>query len=231
MATCSNQTKASRQAIKCVVVGDSAVGKTCLIISYTTNTFPGEYIPTVFDVFSANVEVDGRPIDLKIWDTAGLDEYVRLRPLSYPETDVFLICFSLISPSSFENIRKKWHNEISYHCPTSPVILVGTRFDIRDDEEKIRKRKEEGIVPITHQQAQALAEEICAVKYIECSALTQDGLNAVFEEAIRAVPISIPPSDIEKDPSESTDFDASSNACHHSPGQSDLDDTIANIGL
>ncbi|KAL1784341.1 rho-related GTP-binding [Sigmodon hispidus] len=175
------------QSIKCVVVGDGAVGKTCLLICYTTNAFPKEYIPTVFDNYSAQSAVDGRTVNLNLWDTVGQEEYDRLRTLSYPQTNVFVICFSIASPPSYENVRHKWHPEVCHHCPDVPILLVGTKKDLRAQPDTLRRLKEQGQAPITPQQGQALAKQIHAVRYLECSALQQDGVKEVFAEAVRAV--------------------------------------------
>lgn len=173
------------QNVKCVVVGDGAVGKTSLLISYTENRFPVDYVPTVFDNFTTGVEVDNKLINFALWDTAGQEEYSRLRALSYPETDVFLLCFSVITPSSFDNVKSKWYPEISHHCPDAKTMLVGTKIDLREDQETRENLKGEKLP--TPEMGHALAQQIGAVAYLECSALTQEGLRRVFEEAIRAV--------------------------------------------
>lgn len=167
-------------------MGDGAVGKTCQLISYTTNAFPGEYIPTVFDAYTANVMVDGTPASVSLWDTAGQEDYDRLRPLTYPGTDVFLVAFSVVSPASFENVKAKWLPETQHHCPNVPIVLVGNKIDLRDDSDTIERLKQRGLFPITSERGTEMAREIGAVKYVECSALTQQGLKAVFDEAIRA---------------------------------------------
>lgn len=129
--------------------------------------------------------VDGKPISLGLWDTAGQEDYDRLRPLSYPQTDVFLICFSIVSPPSFDNVKAKWFPEIEHHAPNVPIILVGTKLDLRDDKNTTDALRSKRMEPVSFQQALAVAKEIKAHKYLECSALTQRNLKSVFDEAIR----------------------------------------------
>ncbi|KAL0343080.1 UNVERIFIED_CONTAM: Rac-like GTP-binding protein ARAC1 [Sesamum angustifolium] len=133
--------------IKCVTVGDGAVGKTCLLISYTSNTFPTDYVPTVFDNFSANVVVNGRTVNLGLWDTAGQEDYNRLRPLSYRGADVFILAFLSLArpamkmfPRSFFCLMKcllifQWIPELKHYAPGVPIVLVGTKLDLRDDKQ------------------------------------------------------------------------------------------------
>lgn len=124
--------------------------------------------------------VDGKPISLGLWDTAGQEDYDRLRPLSYPQTDVFLVCFSIVSPPSFDNVLSKvswaanvfrakadmmkWYPEISHHAPEVPIILVGTKLDLRDDPKTIQGLREKRMSPITYPQGIARQKEIHAVK-------------------------------------------------------------------
>lgn len=162
------------QNIKVVAVGDPCVGKTSLLISYTTNTFPGEYVPTVFDNYSCNLMVNGKVVHLDIWDTAGQEDYSRLLPLSFPGTDCFLIMFSIASRTSFKNVKSNWILQLNHHCPDTPIVLVGTKADLSDNNPNA----------ITKEEGDQLAKEINAVGYIPCSAITQDGLKDVFQLAV-----------------------------------------------
>lgn len=173
--------------IKCVVVGDGSVGKTCLLISYTSNTFSKEYIPTVFDNYTADVIVDGKLAHLGLWDTAGQADYDRLRPLSYRDTDVFLLCFSVVSPASFENVMDKWYLEIKHYAPGVPIILVGTKKDLRDEPDTLQELKAQGLKPVDVKDAKKLAQDIGARCYIECSAVTRANVKEIFDEGVRAV--------------------------------------------
>jgi len=174
--------------IKVMVLGDGNVGKTCLLISYTTNSFPNEYVPTIFDNYNANAIVDGVPVNLGLWDTAGSDAYDSLRPLSYTGTDVFIICFSIFSPSSFENVIKKWVPEIKNNMDNKPpIVLVGTKIDLRSKPAAVEALRNTGEEPISTEMGEQMQQEIGAYKYLECSALTQENLSTVFEEAARVV--------------------------------------------
>ena len=166
------------QTLKCVVIGDGAVGKTCLLISYTTNQFPADYVPTVFDNYAVTVMIGDEPYTLGLFDTAGQEDYDRLRPLSYPSTDVFLVCFSVISPPSFENVKEKWFPEVHHHCPGVPCLIVGTQIDLRDDKVIIEKLQRQRLRPITPEQGERLTRELRAVKL--CSFAQTHCDNVVF---------------------------------------------------
>ncbi|KAL4091085.1 hypothetical protein QTP88_025825 [Uroleucon formosanum] len=117
---------------KVVIVGDGESGKTCLLRVFFEDIFPDVYVPTVFDYYSTVIEVEGKKVALDLWDTAGQEDYDRLRPLSYGGADVVIICYSIDTPKSLINVIDKWVPEVRYFCKEVPVILVGNKTDLRD---------------------------------------------------------------------------------------------------
>jgi small GTP-binding protein len=158
-----------------------------MMMSYTTNSFPTDYIPTIFDNYSANMMCDDKIVNLSLWDTAGQEDYDRLRPLSYPQTDVFMVCASVISPSSFENVANKWIPEIKHYAPDAQIVLVGTKIDLRDNRDLIERLSERGLRPVSTSDGAAVAKSIGAVKYVEASALSMVGVAEAFDAIVRSV--------------------------------------------
>ena len=212
---------------KLVIVGDSACGKTCLLIVISRDQFPEVYVPTVFDT-ATDIEVDAKQVELTLWDTAGQEDffchgslqkgaknglnrcssvawgdgtpsagdgvlddvgvldYDRLRLLSYPDTDVILMCFSIDSPDSLKNIPEKWTPEVKHFCPNVPIILVGNKKDLRYDSYTIKELGKIKQEPVKQDDGRAMAEKINAVCYMECSAKIKEGVKEVFEVATTA---------------------------------------------
>uniref|UniRef100_A0A8C2SIX0 Ras homolog family member A n=1 Tax=Capra hircus TaxID=9925 RepID=A0A8C2SIX0_CAPHI len=125
-------------------------------------------------------------VELALWDTAGQEDYDRLRPLFYPDTDVILMCFSIDSPDSLENIPEKWTPEVKHFCPNVPIILVGNKKDLRNDEHTRRELAKMKQEPVKPEEGRDMANRIGAFGYMECSAKTKDGVREVFEMATRA---------------------------------------------
>eukprot|EP00475_Leptophrys_vorax_P010791 TRINITY_DN1735_c0_g1_i1.p1 TRINITY_DN1735_c0_g1~~TRINITY_DN1735_c0_g1_i1.p1 ORF type:complete len:193 (-),score=42.93 TRINITY_DN1735_c0_g1_i1:52-630(-) len=174
-------------SIKCVVTGDGTCGKTCMLVSYVSNAFPTEYVPTVFNNYTKNLLVNGKPIKLGLWDTAGQDDYDRLRPLSYNAANIVLICFAIDSIDSYNNVKNKWVAEAQQYAPQAKYLIVGTKSDLRSQPPVTYDQYGYAyeVQLIEKDQGQALAVQTGAAAYLECSALTQEGLKKVFDVAVQ----------------------------------------------
>jgi small GTP-binding protein len=170
--------------VKIVAVGDGMVGKTCMLMSYTTDTFPNGYVPTIFDNYQAMIMHANKPFSVSFWDTAGQEDYDRLRPLSYPNTDVFLVCYSVVSQSSFNNISERWIPELLHFCPKASIVVVGTKADVRKDEALLAKLERRGEKLVDFEVAKTTMLAAGAKAVLECSAKTQRNLAEVVATAI-----------------------------------------------
>ena len=165
-------------------------GKTCLLIAFATGEFPTEYVPTVFENYSAKMKINDKAVFLHLWDTAGQEDYDRLRPLSYPDSDIVLLCFSTTSKNSYDSVQEKWNPEIKHYLPNTPVILVGTKVDLRDA--KLEDKNAEKTEYVSHSEGVQLQNEIGALRYMEVSAKTAceeggGGLQDIFLECVKTV--------------------------------------------
>ncbi|KAI9892404.1 MAG: Rho GTPase [Vezdaea aestivalis] len=176
---------------KLVIIGDGACGKTSLLSVFTLGYFPTHYVPTVFENYVTDCRVDGKSVQLALWDTAGQEDYERLRPLAYAKAHVILIGFSIDTPDSLENVQHKWHEEAQERCPSIPILLVGLKKDLRIDPVAIEEMRRRSMNFVSTKDAQDIATQIGARKYLECSSLTGEGVDDVFEAATRAALLAI----------------------------------------
>ncbi|ORX62140.1 hypothetical protein DM01DRAFT_1315510 [Hesseltinella vesiculosa] len=167
---------------KLVVVGDGSIGKSSILNVFTKGVFPQVYEPTVFENYVHEMNVDGQQLELSLWDTAGQEEFDRLRTLSYADTHVVMMCYAVDSRDSLENITNRWLEEVVDHCVHAKIVLVALKCDLRDDEDSVKKMKSP---PVMYEEGLTVARSINAVRYLECSAKHNRGIREVFDQAGR----------------------------------------------
>lgn len=174
---CGSEPRAKQRKI--VILGDGACGKTSLLNVFTRGYFPKVYEPTVFENYTHDIFLDGQPVQLSLWDTAGQEEFDKLRALSYADTHCLVLCFGIDNSDSLANVRTRWLAEILDHCEGVPLVLVALKADLRQDQSTNASRL------VSYEEGVEVAKEIGALRYLECSAMTNRGVKEVFTEAAR----------------------------------------------
>lgn len=184
-------------------MGDGACGKTSLLNVFTRGYFPQVYEPTVFENYVHDIFIDGQSVQLSLWDTAGQEEFDRLRSLSYSDTHCIMLCFSIDSPDSLENVQTRWVGEIADNCEGVKLVLVALKCDLRSNEDtdvdQPPNQEDDSFNPysqsqnpyqqsrrlISYEEGLAVAKKVGALRYLECSAKKNRGVNEAFSEAAR----------------------------------------------
>ncbi|TID29288.1 hypothetical protein CANINC_002084 [Pichia inconspicua] len=194
MPLCGSPPKAVQRKI--VILGDGACGKTSLLNVFTRGYFPKVYEPTVFENYIHDIFIDGQQVQLSLWDTAGQEEFDKLRSLSYSDTHCIILCFSIDSPDSLENVKNKWVGEILEHCEGVKLILVALKADLRQSDMS-NPDQDTGLGTsaynndgqlkklVSYEEGVHVAKQIGALRYLECSAMKNRGVKEVFTEAAR----------------------------------------------
>lgn len=172
---------AQLDGIKTVLVGDGATGKTCLCRTFAHGYPCMEYIPTVFDNYTIKLNLPEEPVTLNIFDTAGQEDYDRLRPLSYPETDVMIVNFSIANENTLYNVVEKWYPEVEHHIREVQIVLAGLQSDARDSKKAREELQARSRKPVSYTRGVEIAKEIGASAYVECSSLNNQGVVQLFQ--------------------------------------------------
>lgn len=182
--------------LKIVMSGDGSCGKTSCLNVFTKGFFPDVYEPTIFENYVHEIYVDGKQITLSLWDTAGQEEYENIRSLSYSDSNVILLCYSIDSKDSLENIESKWKEEVEvYGEKSADIVLMALKCDLRQLENKNNNIVNPNTIRnsstniknkyITYEEGLQVAKNIGAVRYLECSAKLNKGVNEAFTEVSR----------------------------------------------
>lgn len=166
---------------KFVIIGDGAVGKTSLLMTFINKGFPDKYEPTIMDQYNVDLPFQDETMKLSIWDTAGQENFGELRNLSYPDVDLFIVCYSCVGRASFNNIKPMWLEEVKKN--SALFVLVGTKSDLIN-----QIKEEEGEHSIVHKtEAETLLKSIEGKGSFQCSALMNQGVQDVFKRSVKFV--------------------------------------------
>nr|XP_057940973.1 rho family GTPase 1b isoform X2 [Doryrhamphus excisus] len=169
---------------KLVLVGDVQCGKTAMLQVLAKDCYPETYMPTVFENYTACLELEEQRVELSLWDTSGSSYYDNVRPLCYSNSDAVLLCFDISRPDAVDSSLKKWKAEILDFCPTTRILLIGCKIDLRTDVCTLMELSNQKQSPVTYEQGAALAKQLGVESYLECSAFTSEkSIHSVFRTA------------------------------------------------
>lgn len=173
--------------INIAILGLPNVGKTCMLLSYVEGQCPDEYVPSIVDVSDMRKNMDTTPCLLNFYESQGSEDYARFRPDVYNLAHVIVCVFSVEYMSSYEALQNDLLIELQNSAPNTPILLVASKIDLRESPESIeRMRAKFGHGPLTYEDGIALSEKLHAIKYYEICSKKLQGVNEVFDDAIRA---------------------------------------------
>ncbi|KAL3873222.1 hypothetical protein ACJMK2_036363 [Sinanodonta woodiana] len=173
--------------IKCVVIGDENVGKTSLLMSYATDQFPTQHVPSVFDNYAGSICLSRKQYSLQLIDTHDERRSAENNRCIYHGTDVFVVCFSVVNPESFTNVERKWVPDIRRFMGDVPFIIIGTKADLRQDDNVNRQLQAKCQYPVSYSDATKLSKQLGASCYIECSPCMPKRTRKVINDALLSV--------------------------------------------